>query len=85
MKKIDTAVTTGTTEFFAGTLKPGLTYLTITEDGVGIPAENPNMSPEATKAVSEATNSLKAKTIKVPETKEDVQQYLNKITVNGKI
>ena len=66
IKKVDTATFDMAKAYKEGKF-PGGESLTfdVTNDGVGIPAENPNLSDETIKVVSEVQEKLKAGEIKV--------------------
>ncbi len=51
-------------------------YLTAKEDGVGLPAENPNLSDDTKAKVAEVLKGLKDGSIKAPATVEELNAFL---------
>lgn len=85
VKRIDVAVTEALTAIKAGTFKGGAAnakVLSIKDNGVGIPEKNPNLTAENQEKVLKAGEELKAGTVKVATTGEELP---NKDKVNGEV
>ncbi len=70
IKRVDTASYEYSKAAFEGEYKGGeITVLTLKDDGVGIPKENPNLTQTSIQAVEEATEKIISGEIEVPSTK----------------
>lgn len=65
MKRVDVAAYNAIKAVADGTFEGGEVYYALKDDGVGIPAENPNMTEDEVKAVQDAFDKIKAGDITV--------------------
>lgn len=65
MKRVDVASYSFTEKVAAGTFKQETVLFDAANDGIGIPAENPNLSADVIKAVNDALAKIKSKEIVV--------------------
>ncbi len=81
MKNVGEAAKQGLTEAFDGTFEPGLTVLGFSDDGVGIPEENPNITDD--EIITQAEDSLKI--TKIKDNKEDTLKDVEGMEIIGEI
>lgn len=80
VKKVDVASETALQQIKDGTFQGGkITRLTMADDAVGLPAENPNVPAETMTKVNEYVEKVKSGEVKVPGTIEEVKVF----KVNG--
>lgn len=72
VKKVDVAAEDGLKKIDDKTFKAETIKLTIKENAVGIPEENPNLSEDVKQAIDQATKDLSAGKVKAPNTREAV-------------
>ena len=78
MKKLDEAVYQALTDIQANQFKGGTTTtLGISENGVGLPLENPNLTDNVITTVESVKELIEAGEIVVPATLEETKQFLN--------
>lgn len=73
VKKVDVAAEEGLKKINDKTFKAGTIRLTIKENAVGIPEENPNLSDDAKQTIDQATKDLSEGKVKAPSTREEVK------------
>ncbi|MDO4799855.1 MAG: BMP family ABC transporter substrate-binding protein [Bacillota bacterium] len=79
MKSIDGMTYRFIDEIINGKFEGGKDYrLSIKDDGVGIPAKNPNLSDETVKRVDEVRKAIYDGKITVPSSEEALKEYLGK-------
>lgn len=77
MKNIDVAVKEHLGYYIEGDFKGGQVYtLGITDNGVGIPSSNPNLSDDTVEKVSEVEKQVKDGVVTVPSSLEDLHSFL---------
>lgn len=78
MKNIDVAVKEHLGHYLNDEFKGGQVFtLGITDNGVGIPSENPNLSNDTTAKVEETVKQIKDGVVAVPSSLEDLHWFLN--------
>lgn len=78
MKNIDVAVKEHLTHYVNGEFKGGQVFtLGITDNGVDIPSENPNLTEDTVAKVEEAKEQIKSGAVAVPSSLEDLHWFLN--------
>ena len=78
MKNIDVAVKEHLAHYANGEFKGGQVFtLGITDNGVGIPSENPNLSNDTIAKVEETMKQVKDGAVAVPSSLEDLHWFLN--------
>lgn len=78
MKNIDVAVKEHLANYINGEFKGGEVFtLGISDDGVGIPSENPNLSDDTIAKVEETMKQVKDGAVAVPSSLEDLHWFLN--------
>lgn len=78
MKNIDVAVKEHLAHYANGDFKGGQVFtLGITDNGVGIPSENPNLSNDTIAKVEETMKQVKDGAVAVPSSLEDLHWFLN--------
>lgn len=78
MKNIDVAVKEHLGYYLNNEFKGGQTFTSgITEDGVGLPNKNPNLSDEVVKKVEETLAKIKNGEVVVPSSLEELESFLN--------
>ncbi len=77
MKHLDEAVYTTLGDIENGEFRGGeIAYLDSTENAVGLPKENPNLSQEALDAYNEVYKLVASETVVVPSTREELMKFL---------
>lgn len=77
MKRLDVAVKTQLEHWLNDEFKGGqVITMDFTQDGVGLPSENPNLTEETCNKLEEVKQSLRDGEIKVPSTAEELEAYL---------
>ena len=77
MKNIDVAVKEHLTNYIKGDFKGGEIFtLGISDNGVGIPSENPNLAEDTTAKVSEAMEQVKGGAVAVPSSLDELIAFL---------
>ena len=77
MKKIDIAVKEHLTNYINNEFKGGEVFtLGITDNGVGLPNENPNLVDETIEKVQLASDLIKNGELKIPSTVEELETFL---------
>ena len=78
MKNIDVAVKEHLEHHLNDDFKGGQVFtLGITDNGVGIPSENPNLTEDTVAKVEEAKEQIKSGAVAVPSSLEDLHWFLN--------
>lgn len=78
MKNIDVAVKEHLAHYVNGDFKGGQVFtLGITDNGVDIPSENPNLTEDTIAKVEEAKEQIKSGAVAVPSSLEDLHWFLN--------
>lgn len=79
MKRLSVAVNAHLEYWLNDEFKGGeVITMNITDDAVGLPTNNPNLSANTCNTLEEVKQLLKDGTIKVPSTKEDTKDFLDK-------
>lgn len=79
MKRVDTAAYDYIDASLKGEFPGGQAIsLSLADEGVGLPAENPNMSDKAKENVAKAIEALKKGDVKAPSTQEEIDAFLAK-------
>ena len=79
MKRLDVAVATHLEHWLNGEFKGGeVITMDFQQDGVGLPAENPNLTEETKIQLEKVKELMKKGEIKVPSTQEELDEYLAK-------
>ena len=77
MKRLDVAVTTQLTHWLNGEFKGGqVITMDYTQDGVGLPLENPNLTEATIGQLKEVEKVLSEGGVKVPSTLEELHSFL---------
>ena len=77
MKRLDVAVTTQLTHWLNGEFKGGqVITMDYTQDGVGLPLENPNLTEATIGQLKEVEKVLSEGGVKVPSTVEELHTFL---------
>lgn len=83
MKRLEVAVSTHLEYWMNDEFKGGqVITMDITQDGVGLPNNNPNLSANTSNTLEKIKTLLKDGTIKVPSTKEETYNFLDKYKYN---
>lgn len=78
MKHIDVAVKQELNNWLEGDFKGDkVTTMTIKEDGVGLPLNNPNLSENTIGQINEVIKVMKEGGVEIPTSKEDLINFLN--------
>ena len=77
MKHINVAVVKHLEKYVKNDFAGGeVITMTLAEDAVGIPSENPNLTEETLVKINEVIESVKNGKIKVPSTVQELEQFL---------
>ena len=68
MKRVDVATYNACKQVADGTFKGGVVRYTLADGGVGLPAENPNLTDDVLKTVKDYTDKIVSGEIKVEST-----------------
>lgn len=79
MKRLDVAVSTELENWLNGDFNGGqIITMDFTQDGVGLPSENPNLTEETLIALEKVKEDMKTGKIQIPSTEEDLESLLVK-------
>ncbi len=84
MKRVDNVVYSLIKDYAEGNIKGGeVVVFDVKAGGVGLPENNPNLSADAITKIEEATKNLEESNINVPNTIEDLTNFLNENNYSG--